>query len=134
MSTHTRAFAEAFSGHRLRRTYQFLAPDVQWRSVGEGATVGRDAVIAACECRAADLATTTTEFTRFVIAADDDTAAVDATSRYTDPDGTTSVVSSCDIYECPRRRGHPHHFLRCRGSKRLAPPDHAFTPRASISS
>ncbi len=41
----------------------------------------------------------TTEFTRFVVAADDDTAAVDATGRYTGRDGTTSVVSSCDIFE-----------------------------------
>lgn len=62
-------------------------------------TEGKDDVIAACEQTLTELTDVTTEFTRFVVAADDDTAAVDATGRYTGPDGTKSVVSSCDIFE-----------------------------------
>ncbi len=43
--------------------------------------------------------TLTTEFTRFLVVADDQTAAVDAIGRYTDPEGEISIVSSCDVYE-----------------------------------
>jgi hypothetical protein len=39
------------------------------------------------------------EFTRFVVVADDATAAVDVVGRYVDADGGVSVVSSCDVYE-----------------------------------
>jgi ketosteroid isomerase-like protein len=41
------------------------------------------------------------EVTRFVVAADPGgrTAAVDVVARYVDADGSTSVVSSCDVYE-----------------------------------
>ena len=46
-----------------------------------------------------ELATSTNEFLRFVVAADDTTAAVDTIARYTATDGTVSIVSSCDIYE-----------------------------------
>jgi ketosteroid isomerase-like protein len=99
MTTHTRAVAEAFSGHRFAEAYDHLAPAVRWVVRGEEITEGKDDVIAACEQTLTELTNVTTEFTRFVVAADDDTAAVDATGRYTGPDGTASVVSSCDIFE-----------------------------------
>jgi ketosteroid isomerase-like protein len=99
MSSPTRAVAEAFSSHRFADTYDSLAPDVRWTTVGGSTTDGKAAVIAVCEDTLAELAGTTTQFTRFVVAADDATAAVDTTSRYTQPDGQVSVVSSCDIYE-----------------------------------
>lgn len=99
MTTHTRAIAEAFSRHRFAETYDHLADDVKWIAVGEGETTGKNAVIAACEAATAELATTTTQFTRFVTAADNATAAVDVIGRYRSPDGTTSIVSSCDFYE-----------------------------------
>lgn len=56
-------------------------------------------MIAACEDTLAELATSTSEFTRFVSVASAEAAAVDAVGRYTAPDGATSSVSSCDIYE-----------------------------------
>ena len=99
MSSHTRAVAEAFSGHRFADAYNSLAPDVRWTTVGGTTTDGKAAVIAVCEETLAELETTNTQFTRFVVAADDATAAVDATGRYTQPDGQVSVVSSCDISE-----------------------------------
>jgi ketosteroid isomerase-like protein len=94
-----REIAEAFSGHRFRDAYAALSDDVRWTSVGEGVVTGRPAVVDACEATLAELATTTVEFSRFVVAADGDVAAVDVVGRYVDPDGATSVVSSCDIYE-----------------------------------
>jgi hypothetical protein len=97
MTTHTRAVAEAFSGHRFAEAYDHLAPSVRWVVRGEEITEGKDDVIAACEQTLTELTNVTTEFTRFVVAADDDTAAVDATGHYTGRDGSTSVVSSCDI-------------------------------------
>jgi ketosteroid isomerase-like protein len=97
--TTPRETAEAFSGHRFRDTYDALAPDVRWTSVGQGTITGRQAVVDACESTLTALATTTTEFVRFVVVADDATAAVDVVGRYVDADGGVSVVSSCDVYE-----------------------------------
>lgn len=95
----TRRIAEAFSGHRFRETYDHLAPDVVWLAVGASATHGKDDVVAACEATLTELTHVTTEFTRFVTVADDQTAVVDSIGRYADPDGTISTVASCDIYE-----------------------------------
>jgi ketosteroid isomerase-like protein len=97
--TTPRETAEAFSGHRFSDAYPALAPDVRWTSVGQGTLVGRQAVVDACEATLAELATTSTEFRRFVVVADGDRAAVDAVGRYVAADGEVSVVSSCDVYE-----------------------------------
>lgn len=99
--TTARETAEAFSGHRFRDAYDALSPDVRWTAVGEGVFSGRQSVVAACEATLAELATTTTDFSRFVVVADPDgqAVAVDVVARYVDADGRTSVVSSCDIYE-----------------------------------
>lgn len=98
-TTSVQEIAEAFSGHRFTETFPHLAPDVRWVSVGQSTLEGRDAVIAACEGSAAELAGVTTEFTRFVSVVGADAVAVDAIGRYVEAGGQTSVVSSCDIYE-----------------------------------
>jgi len=97
--TTLRETAEAFSGHRFRDVYDALAPDVRWIPVGADVLVGRQAVVDACEATLAALATVTTEFSRFVVIADAEVAAVDVIGRYVDADGSTSTVSSCDVYE-----------------------------------
>ena len=97
--TTPREIAEAFSGHRFADAYPALAPDVRWTNVGQGTLTGRQSVVDACEATLAELATTTTEFTRLVVVADRDVAAVDAVGRYEGADGEVSVVSSCDVYE-----------------------------------
>jgi ketosteroid isomerase-like protein len=94
-----REVAEAFSGHRFRDAYAALAPDVRWVAVGAGELVGRQAVVDACEETLAELSAGTAEFLRFVVVAEGERVAVDAVGRYTDADGTTSLVSSCDVYE-----------------------------------
>ncbi|MGK5112734.1 MULTISPECIES: nuclear transport factor 2 family protein [unclassified Geodermatophilus] len=94
-----RQTVEAFSGHRFRDAYDALDADVRWTSVGAGVLTGRQAVVDACEATLAELATTRTEFLRFVVVADGDAAAVDAVGRYVDAEGGVSVVSSCDVYE-----------------------------------
>lgn len=99
MSNRSRDLAEAFSSHRFRDTYDHLAVDVTWVSVGGSITRGREAVVAVCEGTLVELAGTTTEFTRFRSVADTATAAVDVVGRYTAADGGTSTVASCDIYE-----------------------------------
>ncbi len=96
--TAPREVAEAFSRHRFRDVYAALAPDVVWTAVGTRRFVGRQAVVDACEQTLAALASTEVEFTRFVLVADGDTAAVDTVARYTDAGGT-SAVASCDVYE-----------------------------------
>ena len=96
MSLH-RTVAEAFSGHRFTETYPHLAEDVIWVARGQSTTVGREAVIAACEAASAELATMSTEFTTFRTVDGGDTLAVETVGRYVDTDGT-SCVASCDLY------------------------------------
>jgi ketosteroid isomerase-like protein len=96
--TSPRETAEAFSGHRFREAYPALAPDVRWTSVGQGPVTGRQAVVDACETTLTELAGTSVEFTRAVVIADADAAAVDVVARYIAEDGGVSVVSSCDVY------------------------------------
>jgi hypothetical protein len=91
--------AEAFSGHRFSDAYDHLAADIEWVLIGDATIQGRDQVIQACEQTAAELTETTTEFLRFLTIAGTGAVAVDTVARYEGADGTTSVVSSCDIYE-----------------------------------
>jgi hypothetical protein len=99
MSADIAGIAEAFSGHRFAETYEHIAAGAKWVAVGEAIIEGRDAIIAACDASAVELAATVTEFTRFVTVAGAEAVAVDAIGRYTDDVGAVSVVSSCDIYE-----------------------------------
>ena len=63
----TLRIAEAFSGHRFPETYDSLAPDVLWVLPGHAVIEGRDAVIAACDSSAAEMAhLASAEFSRFV--------------------------------------------------------------------
>ncbi|MBB3677540.1 nuclear transport factor 2 family protein [Modestobacter versicolor] len=93
-----RETAEAFSGHRFEDAYPALAPDVRWTTAGQGTLTGRQAVVDACEATRAELVGTAVEFSRFVVIADGDAAAVDVIARYVATDGEVSVVSSCDVY------------------------------------
>ena len=70
MTLHTRAVAEAFSGHRFADAYDHLSPAVRWVIRGEETTEGKDDVISVCEQTLSELTNVTTEFTRFVVAAD----------------------------------------------------------------
>ena len=97
--TSSQQIAEAFSGHRFSDTYDHLAADIRWVLIGGETIQGRDQVIQTCEQTAAELTETTTEFLRFLAIAGTGAVAVDAVARYVGADGTTSVVSSCDIYE-----------------------------------
>jgi len=97
--TSLEALAVAFSDHRFPDTYDNLAPDVRWVAVGSGATVGRDAVVSACEAAAVELGALQLERQRFLTIAGPNGVAVDTLTRYVDPSGDESVVASCDIYE-----------------------------------
>lgn len=67
---------------------------------GQDTLEGKDAVVAACDSSAAEMARlASTEFSRFVSVHDDRVAAVDAIGRYVSQDGSVSVVSSADVYE-----------------------------------
>ncbi len=94
-----REVAEAFSLHRFRDTYDDLAPDVVWTAVGTGRTVGRQAVVSACESLLHGLSGTTVTVERLVTVAEGDVAAVDVVTRYAEAGGGRSVVSACDVYE-----------------------------------
>ena len=91
--------AEALSGHRFSDRYDHLAADIQWVLIGDAIIQGRDQVIQTCEQTAAELTDTTTEFLRCLTIAGTGAVAVDTVARYEGADGTTTIVSSCDIYE-----------------------------------
>lgn len=95
----SRSVAEAFSGHRFRETYPHLSPDVTRVARGASRTVGRDAVIAACDASAEELVQLTTEFLTFRTVAEADTVAVETVGRYVEADGHTTYVASCDLYD-----------------------------------
>ena len=86
--------AEAFSRHQFRETYPHMADDIRWHTVGGATVVGRDAVIAACDEAAAELAEVQTRFVSVRARAGDDFVVVEATADY-DAD---SRVSACDLY------------------------------------
>jgi ketosteroid isomerase-like protein len=94
--------ARAFSMHRFEETYEHLDDDVRWVIPGGDDIEGRAAVTRACRDAAAEFSETRMDVQRLVVAgpaAPDGPVAVDAVARYTGPDGDTSVVSSCDVYE-----------------------------------
>ncbi len=96
----TLQIAETFSGHRFTETYDHLSPEVRWVLPGQESIHGKQAVVAACDASAAEMAQLArVEFSRFVSVGSDQVAAVDAVGRYLAPDGSVSVVSSADIYE-----------------------------------
>lgn len=94
-----RALAEAFSRHRFTTTYDHLAADVTWTARGESQTVGRDAVIAACESSAQELGQMTTEFLTFRLVADGATVAVETVGRYQESEQDPTFVASVDLYD-----------------------------------
>lgn len=98
MTTAPQEIAEAFSAHRFDEAFGHLAADVRWVLPGGPPIEGRDAVTAACKNTAAELTAVDTEFTRFLTVVGTDTVVVDVIARYVGSD-STSVVSSCDIYE-----------------------------------
>jgi SnoaL-like domain len=91
--------AEAFSGHRFPETYPHLSPNVHWTVIGASTLDGRDAVVAACERSATELAGVTTTFRAFRSIASGDTVVVESLADYVDADGGTTTVASCDIYD-----------------------------------
>jgi ketosteroid isomerase-like protein len=99
MNETQRRTAEAFSAHRFAEAYPALADDVRWELVGQDTLAGRQAVVDTCEGTLAELGEGTTEFLRFVVVAEGDRVAVDTIARYTDTEGGTGLVSSCDVYE-----------------------------------
>jgi limonene-1,2-epoxide hydrolase len=90
--------ARAFSEHRFRETYDHLTDDVRWVNAGASTETGRDAVVAACEAASAEMAASTLERLRLVVADGGDAVAVDTLTRYTEGSVSTTVAS-CDFYE-----------------------------------
>jgi hypothetical protein len=85
---------------RSNDVHDRLGNGVRWVVPGQAPIEGRAAVVAACESAAsmfADLAGT--DVLCFVSVADDHVAAVHATVRYENRDGSVSVVPSADIFE-----------------------------------
>lgn len=91
--------AEAFSRHRFDEAVPYLADDVTWTVIGDERLIGKATVIAACERSAEYLSGVTTTFHRFRSVAGGDCVVVDTHAEYTDPDGSTSWVASCDLYD-----------------------------------
>jgi len=99
MSRSVEQIAEAFCRHRFEETYPYLLDDVRWHLVGDRLVVGREDVEHTCEQSSEYLAGVTTAFTRFRVVAGNDSVVVDSEAEYTDRDGDSSIVASCDIFD-----------------------------------
>jgi SnoaL-like domain len=99
MSRTPEQIARSFSGHDFEAAFPHLAETVEWDLIGAGSITGRSAVIEACRATAAELVNTTTDFSRFRTVVGEGSVVVDSVGEYTDPDGTKSVVASCDIID-----------------------------------
>ena len=95
----TEKIARAFSSHRFDVALPHLADDVVWTLVGAKPVLGRKAVKKLCDRTAADLAGVTTEFQRFSTVVGEDSVVVDSLARYSEADGSVSIVASCDVYD-----------------------------------
>ena len=92
--------AESFSSHRFAEVLDRLAPTVRWVLPGQPTIDGKVAVTEACNATAAELVNLArVDFIRFVSVGGVGVAAVDVIAHYVGHDGSTSVVSSADIYE-----------------------------------
>jgi hypothetical protein len=99
MSRGDERIAEAFCRHRFEETYSYLLDDVRWHLVGDRRIVGREDVVHTCEQSAEYLAGVATTFTRFRLVVGTDSVVVDSEAEYTDRDGASSIVASCDIFD-----------------------------------
>lgn len=99
MTASRESTARSFSGHRFAEAYPFLAEDVRWDLVGGPTVTGKQAVVDTCEDTLTQLAETETRFTKFRTVVGDTSVVVDSIGEYHGPDGTTSVVASCDIFD-----------------------------------
>ncbi|HEU0181960.1 MAG TPA: nuclear transport factor 2 family protein [Agromyces mariniharenae] len=95
----TEKIARAFSSHRFDVALPHLADDVVWTLVGSKPLLGRKKVEKACKATAHDLAEVTTEFQRFRTVVGEDSVVVDSLARYSEADGSVSIVASCDVYD-----------------------------------
>lgn len=99
MSLTMEQIARALSRHDFDAALPYLAEDVSWTLVGGEDLVGKDAVSAECALTADYLSGVTTDFRRFKSVVGESSVVVDSLADYTDPDGSTSTVASCDIYD-----------------------------------
>ena len=95
----TEKIARAFSSHRFDVALPHLADDVVWTQVGNKPLLGRKKVAKACEKTAHDLTDVTTEFQRFRTVVGEDSVVVDSLARYSEPDGSVSIIAACDVYD-----------------------------------
>ena len=91
--------AEAFSRHAFATTYPYLADDIVWDNIGGQQLSGRADVMEACDQSAGYLANVTTRFSRFRTVVGTQSVVVDSLADYTDSEGETTTVASCDIYD-----------------------------------
>lgn len=96
--------ARAFSGHEFEGVLPFIAADAVWTLTGGDPITGADAIAVACRDSAGYLAGVSTRFDRFRVIVSAESAGaqsvvVDSLAEYTEQDGTSSVVASCDIYD-----------------------------------
>jgi ketosteroid isomerase-like protein len=91
--------AKAFATHDFDAAAPHLANDVRWNAVGAASVTGRDAVSQTYRQTLSELASTTTRFRELRVIDAGECVVVQSIGEYTEPDGTVSVVASCDIMD-----------------------------------
>jgi len=91
--------AEAFSRHEFERALPRMAQNVTWTAIGGATLHTRDEVEAACRKTAEYLDSVDTEFSYFRTVSTESTVVTESRATYRDPDGVSSSVASCDLYD-----------------------------------
>jgi limonene-1,2-epoxide hydrolase len=99
MSPTISEIAEAFSRQEFGRTFPPVDDDIEWTQIGEGHVRGKADVVTTVERSIEYLAGVRTTFSRFKIVAAGNCVVIDSRVEYVDPEGESSQVPSCDIYD-----------------------------------
>ncbi|MDZ4711810.1 MAG: nuclear transport factor 2 family protein [bacterium] len=98
MDTSLKNIAELFSGGKFEQTYPFLADDIQWNIIGEDMLTGKQSVVEFCDRTALYFSEVTNIFSTYNVIVDGDRVAINGKAEFTNKEGKTTVVSSCDVY------------------------------------
>lgn len=94
-----REIAEAFSGGKFDKCFDFLTPQTIWNTPGEQYLTGKGEIVSFCKKIAAYFESVTTDFRQLQLIENDKCVAINGTAEFKRGGKRVAFVSSCDVYE-----------------------------------
>lgn len=91
--------AEAFSGGKFDKCFDYLTDQTIWNTPGEQFLTGRKEIEPFCEKVSAYFSNVTTNFKQLNLIEDDFCIAINGTAEFIKEGKIVAFVSSCDVYE-----------------------------------